>query len=331
MNILETHNRISNVYNKVYSSSYMSTENRTNNIGEYEIYMIEALPILDQYKRELLKPIEFSFMGPTISTKSDELVQLEEKYLTIIHRMFPEMIEYKKTKDITIYNTACFECSSINEESLDNGISVCGDCGLEKDSNDYVFTYKDTDNANTSSKYTYDRRTHFKDCMNQFQGKQNSLIKQEVYDELYKIIDLYGLSHKGDLSKKVKYDKVTKQHITMFLKELGYTKHYEDVNLIYHVITDSKLPDISHLEEVLMNEFTTLSDLYNELYVKTRKIDRKNFINTQYVLFQLLKHHKFKCSVSDFNFLKTMERKVFHDDICSELFKRLNWNFTHLF
>lgn len=323
MNILETHNSISNVYN---SSSSVS-----NDIGHYEIYMIKALPILDTYKQELSKPVEFSFMGPIISTKSEELIHLEKKYLDIVQTMFPEMIQTNNTKSNGVCKNTCINCNSINEESLDNGISVCADCGLEKDSNDYVFTYKDTDNANTSSKYTYDRRTHFKDCMNQFQGKQNSLIRQEVYDELYKIIDLYGLSHTGNLPKKVKYDKVTKQHITMFLKELGYTKHYEDVNLIYHVITDNKLPDISHLEEILMNEFTTLSDLYNELYVKTRKIDRKNFINTQYVLFQLLKHHKFKCSVSDFNFLKTMERKVFHDDICSELFKILNWNFTHLF
>ena len=120
--------------------------------------------------------------------------------------------------------------------------------------------------------------------------------------------------------------KVSKYHISIFLKEIGYAKHYEDLNLIYHVITDNKLHDISHLEDVLMEDFDKLSKLYDEEYIKTRKIPRKNFINTQYVLYQLLKRHKYPCNKSDFSFLKTAERKEFHDDICTHLFKKLGWN-----
>ena len=71
--------------------------------------------------------------------------------------------------------------------------------------------------------------------------------------------------------------------------------------------------------------------MYDERFRKNKKIDRKNFINTQYVLFQLLRRHKYPCKREEFNILKTVDRKSFHDDICKELFELLNWNFTALF
>ena len=89
--------------------------------------------------------------------------------------------------------------------------------------------------------------------------------------------------------------------------------------------------DISHLEDALLNDFEVLAALYDEKFIKTKLIDRKNFINTQYVLYQLLRRHKYPCKKEDFNILKTMDRKSFHDDVCSALFRHLNWNFSALF
>ena len=64
---------------------------------------------------------------------------------------------------------------------------------------------------------------------------------------------------------------------------------------------------------------------------KIIKLIEKNFINTQYVLFQLLRRHKYPCKRADFNILKTIDRKSFHDDVCKSLFEQLGWNFTALF
>jgi hypothetical protein len=166
--------------------------------------------------------------------------------------------------------------------------------------------------------------------MNQFQGKQNSTIPDEIYDQLRDCLRAHNLILPGR-TKQEQYQLVTKQHIYMFLKETHHSKHYEDVNLIYHNLTGKALPNISHLEEHLLHDFDILSNLYDQLYIKQRRINRKNFINTQYVLYQLLKRHRYPCEKSDFNFLKTIERQCFHDTICSELFKQLGWNFTHVF
>ena len=73
-------------------------------------------------------------------------------------------------------------------------------------------------------------------------------------------------------------------------------------------------------------------DAYDKKFKQQNfKIDRKSFINTQYTLFQLLRRHKHPCKEEDFNMLKTLDRKSFLDDICSQLFQELGWNFTPIF
>ena len=57
----------------------------------------------------------------------------------------------------------------------------------------------------------------------------------------------------------------------------------------------------------------------------------KSFINSQYVLYQLLRKYNYHCDKEDFNILKTSDRQNFHDDVCKELFKTLGWNFKCIF
>lgn len=174
----------------------------------------------------------------------------------------------------------------------------------------------------------YDRKIHFRDCINQYQGKQNSTIDDQVYKDLENQLEnnyiLIGDKH---TDRKIRFSKVTKEQILMLLKDLEYTKHYENVHLIHYMLTGVKPDDISHLEDQLLDDFDTLTELYDKTF---KGINRKNFINTQYVLYQLLRRHKHPCKKEDFAILKTSERQDFHDNICSDLFKQKNWNFSNL-
>jgi hypothetical protein len=207
---------------------------------------------------------------------------------------------------------------------------VCEQCGYIYDSITNDISFKDMDRINISNKYQYDRRTHFKDCINQFQGKQNATIDPQVYKDLTEQFRLHHLIPENyeDLVKEIAFEKITKEHVMLFLKETEHTKHYEDVVLIHHQLTGKQPPDISHLESYLLHDFDELTTLYDKLY---RNNERKNFINTQYVLYQLLKRHKFNCRKEDFNILKTIDRKYFHDTIMQELFEILGWNINPLF
>jgi hypothetical protein len=294
-------------------------------------YLLQSTRLLEEYKKELEKPIEMNFMGIPTSVHNVRKDELTRKFMNLVQKTFPNKFNHIS---ITPNNSTCLTCDRKNtfDKIIDSTNTIaCSYCGTEKDVLQSTFSYKDTDRINITSKYQYDRRVHFRECINQFQGKQNSTIRQEVYDKVIEQLHLHGLVRDGDLPQKIKYDQVTKYHIYIFLKETGYANHYEDLNLIYHTITGNELDDISYLEDVLMEDFDKLSQLYDEEYIKTKKITRKNFINTQYVLYQLLKRHKYPCVRTDFTFLKTIERKGFHDDICSDLFKKLKWNFTQCF
>ena len=81
----------------------------------------------------------------------------------------------------------------------------------------------------------YDRKIHFRDCINQYQGKQNSTVLQIVYDGLEEQFDKHHLLV-GDKNspKEIRFSNITKEHVSIFLKELDHTKHYENTNLIHY-------------------------------------------------------------------------------------------------
>lgn len=295
---------------------------------EFYYYILQVSPLLEAYREEIHKPIPVNFMGKPVPPDTSARDAIEKKYLQLIGHLGLSLSSPSLQQDELV----CEVCQTSNQIEQTGYSVICKRCGTEKETFHPTFTYKDSNRVNLTTKYTYDRRIHFRDCVNQFQGKQNSTIPEEIYATLKDQFRAHGLVDTNYAPEdKRHYHNVTKQHVFMFLKELGNSKYYEDINLIYHTITGKPLPDISHLEEQLMNDFDTLSELYDEQYVKNNKIQRKNFINTHYVLFQLLRRLKYPCKRSDFNFLKTTERQCFHDEICSSLFHQLGWNFTNVF
>ena len=80
--------------------------------------------------------------------------------------------------------------------------------------------------------------------------------------------------------------------------------------------------------KITVKNFRPMNDKPYATGRPTMNINRKNFINTQYVLYQLLLRHKHSCKKEDFIILKTIDRKYFHDEICKSLFEHLGWNFS---
>jgi hypothetical protein len=101
----------------------------------------------------------------------------------------------------------------------------------------------------------YDRKIHFRDCINQYQGKQNCKIDDKIFEDLENEFEKHYLLV-DSTQKEIKFSKITKQHILLFLKELKYSKHYENLHLIYHHLTNKSLDDISHLENKLLADLT---------------------------------------------------------------------------
>ena len=63
------------------------------------------------------------------------------------------------------------------------------------------------------------------------------------------------------------------------------------------------------------------------VYKTLTDIDRTNFLNGQYVLYQLLRRRGVSVRESDFDILKTRERLSEHDDIWMRICVVLEWTF----
>lgn len=297
--------------------------------GDYKnFYLMESGPLIREFEIILNTPIEISFMGKKVKGNKRKHIVIRD-FLEIARRYTTVDFEQPvKNKKITCNNCKNKEAFDV----IDYSIHICLECGSHQTVHLPTSSYKDVDRINIAGKYKYARKVHFRDCMKQYQGKQNCTIRPNVYTKLSTEFEKHHLLVDNYKDNNDRYSKIGKLHILMFLKELGLTKHYENVNLIYTVFTGKKADDISHLEDILIADFETLSDLYDKTYKHgISAITRKSFISTQYVLFQLLRRHKHPCDVNDFTILKTTDRKTFHDDIAKCLFQILGWNHTPFF
>lgn len=306
----------------------------TNQIT-YNFYLTDSFELLSKYVSALNVPIKVSFLKPTKIVPSSEVLEIEKKYFEILKQY---NLAYFMTPSSNTTNNSATEAISVrcsncgNTESfviMDTIYYICTECSFQMEVPITMTSHSDYNRLNFSYKYTYDRRIHFRECINQFQGIQNCTVEQAVYDDLIQQFQRHGLLNNSTSTQEEKFSKITKQHISLFLKELGYIKHYENTILIFNKLTGKKINNISHLVDKLIADFDIFIEAYD--FCVKDKVERKSFINIQYVLCQLLLKHKYPCNKNDFNFLKTDERQKFHDAITSEVFTHLGWTFTPLY
>ncbi len=98
-----------------------------------------------------------------------------------------------------------------------------------------------------------------------------------------------------------------------FLKRTKHNEYYEDINYLYSYYTGNSCPKISEYETRLLADFDKLIEAFDKLVQKGEIESRSSFLNTQYILYQLLSRHGYKCIDEDFNLLKR-EKLMEHDD-----------------
>ena len=320
-----------NIKTKIAENLISVRDDLVENIEDIEMkksfyfYLAESLPFIEEYKEILKTPMKVNFMGKS-SGNSKRKKELTKKFIEVA-------IKYVDIELVQNENNPVVVCPNCNNKKdfdlIDNTLYICTRCYARLPVLRHNSSYNDIDRINISSKYMYDPKIHFRDCIKQYQGKQNCTIAPEVYTKLEEQFELhYLLEGDKNTPRKERFRNVTKNQIIIFLKELDYPKHYENVHLIHYNLTNIKPNDISHLEEKLLDDFDRLIELYHK---KFKNIKRKNFINTQYVLYQLLQHHKHPCEKEEFIILKTVDRKFFHDEVTRKLFTELGWNHAPYF
>ena len=300
-------------------SEYVS---RVEARSDLNFYLANSVSLIEEYKSILKVPIKMNFMGRAVKEDKNKR-SIIRKYLDVARKY----IDVNNEEQDKSQNVACNNCHNRKDfDVVDKNTYICMSCFSQQTVMKHNSSYNDIDRVNISSKYMYDRKVHFRDCIKQYQGKQNCTISPTIYSALEQQFKRHHLLEGNEQDPiELRFRRVTKNHILLFLKELGYSSHYENVHLMHYTLTGIKPDDISHLEDKLLDDFDSLTELYDRMF---KHINRKNFINTQYVLYQLLLRHKHPCKKEEFIILKTIDRKLFHDEICQELFNNLGWNST---
>ena len=318
-------------------------ETRSKLIESQNIDKVEFLQKTHSLINEYVKIINIPL------SSSEDNQQILQKKQTIVNEFLDIIYQLKKNKGwldleiptiipITKQTVYCCACHNNNVDMFEMdeyNNKICMYCANQDVCLETGITYKDYGRVNVVNRFIYNRVIHFNDCIKQYQGKQNCKIPELVFEDLEKKFISHRLLIFTDNKNvqrpdPVRYSTITRDHIIMFLKDLKYTKHYENTNLIYYMLTNKRVDDISYLEDQLIDDFKKLICLYDEECSK-EKTERKNFLNSSYLLFQLLRRHGHQCKIENFSILKTVDRKIFHDDICKTLFSQLMWKFTNVF
>lgn len=270
-------------------------------------YISKTSSLIEQYKQ--LSCVKTSFVMTGDNKNEVEKNQLRKQFL-IFTKMFIQVDPIKETKR----KISCDNCGKTDFTISEENLYTCLGCSACFQLPDESHSYKDIDRINLSARYTYTRKGHFKEAIDKFQCKQNTTIEKNVYNVLQMEFEKNGIFRE----KK----QITKDLIKLFLGENGFSRHYEDIELIYCTITGEKPRDISTYENDLYIDF----ELQEKIYDEVKDPERTNSLNVNYKLLKLLERRGYKCKREDYYILKR-EKIAEHDEIWKRQCEKLGWVF----
>lgn len=295
-----------------------------NNIPMAE-YIYVSTPILEKYKKMIQIPVKVSFFNTTKKETLSPRDDFENKKCELMDEFYDiakKYIQIKSYKKEISQKYIC-ECGNQNNYTETQNKIICNECSNVHSVQSIQTSFKDIDRVNLSQKYKYKKKVHFRDTVNQYQGKQNKRIDPKIFLILEEQFKIHNLVNNEGKTYTEKYSNITKEHIYMFLFETNNSNYYEDINMIHTHFTGIPCPDISDIEHLLYEDFDKVVDAYESL----EDVERIHFLNGQYILYQLLRRRKIKVKESDFDILKTRERLVEHDEIYQKICMKLEWTF----
>jgi hypothetical protein len=178
-----------------------------------------------------------------------------------------------------------------------------------------VFVVNDLHNYKVHQKRDYKKLDHFKEVLNQSQGKEMREIPEDVMQCIREKLP-ENLEHVSDL---------TGINITrIILRKSKLSKYSDNANCIWATVSNRQRPYIKKLvEDKLIRYFKAVAQVYEPL-----KGDKRNsFMNYYYVLYKLLHLMKEQELLNYIPFLRTKHRIREHDKVWRQICLELDWSY----
>jgi hypothetical protein len=238
----------------------------------------------------------------------DENKNIVQKYLSNVDETFLDMNSFIRETDICQY---CYKGEMIPLD--DEGVLICNICSInipyliENEKPSYKEPPKEV------CFYAYKKINHFKEILAQFQGKETTLIPDEVIEQINQQIK----------KERTSVDLLTYYKTKEILKKLGFNKHYEHIAFIKNKLGIKPPVFTPELEDTLCNLFMEIQ----APYAKTCPDYRVNFLNYYYVLFKFCELLGETQYLNEIPLLKDREKLIEQDETWKKMCIELNWEF----
>lgn len=324
--------RLSIVERKAIYRSIDSIRQEIENVEagvEKEEYMERARDLISIYETLGVQVKTVSFGNKiTVEKEPSDRASLRSKvigeYLNVVKDYIPINI-MKISEDII----RCFGCGSsfdMIESDEVCGSHHCSVCGLQRDATCSSFG-SSMGSKTSTGRNNYEDRDNFFKAVRRYQGKQSNKIPDSLYEALDEYFEKYGMPissviRERPLDKHGRREGSSRNLLFRALFDINRSAYYEDVNLIGHVYWGWTLPDISHLEDIIMEDY----DLSQRIFERIKN-DRKSCLNSQYRLFKHLQRLGHSCTEADFKIITTRDIIEYHESIWRQICEELEWDF----
>ena len=211
----------------------------------------------------------------------------------------------------TLQKYKCRECDYLSEAIL---------------SEEHIFNSSSRFSINvheTSRNSIYQRENHFKDWIQQIQGKENLEIAEHdlrlIHDDL---IAYYRRTFRD--CESLQGLSINPNDVKLSLKRLNMTRYYENIILIRRLLTNVPPPQLeSEDEENLMHMFRQVELAFE--YSKGEK--RKNILRYSYMLYKLMELLELDEMLPLFNMLKNRNKMIQQDKVWKRICEYNRWQF----
>lgn len=210
----------------------------------------------------------------------------------------------------------CNNCKSNTINSVSEGLTICYTCGnTEKLNLSMTPEWNAFENYDFIKPFSYKRSNHFKEWINQIQGREGTTIPNDVINVLL-----------SEIKKERIYDKklISYEKIKEYLKKLKLNKYYEHIPNIIHKLSGNRQLIISNeLEKTLINMFNEIQEPFEKHCPK----NRKNFLSYSYTLYKFFQILNMEEYLVYFPLLKSREKLFEQEEIWKNICNEIKWKF----
>lgn len=291
---------------QIHEDRLRAFDQSSGETGEQLAYLLDTARIVDEYMR-----------NPPRGRKRE----LIEEYCRATGMKCPAHLRVRDS-------SCCDTCGGELEEVHREAYLVCVDCGvctplLQENSVKFA-SYDQLKNLNVKAQYTYERKSHFKEELEQCQGTEANSIPSKILDAVL----LQCMKDKVHTMQGFK-----KQDMRAILKRIGLSAYYKHSVKIIQLLGGKTGLNLSRYEKVLYLMFQMIQAPFAEnmhLLDQCRlKAVRQNFLNFRYTMRKFLEILKFdREELNDyFPYLKNKKTLETYDQVWANICEKLQWDF----